>query len=145
MNDNMGQPEFRNYMKPPTTSEHGYHSQHNIFVIMSMVMGGLALSSCTFIFSTLVTGGLSILFAILSKGNSNKMQFMSKAGVVSSIAGIFLSVIITSAFVYLTFHTSEYRELLNETYEQMYGQTFDEALEEMYPSVQGGDANGNEN
>ena len=78
------------------------------------------------------------MFAILSKGRHLKMHFMAKAGIATSIAGIVLSVVITSSVVYLMFNNQEYRDLLNTTYESMYGMTFDEALEEMYPSTQGG-------
>ena len=112
--------------------------QPNIFMILSMVMGILTFMSSAFIFIALVTGGLSILFAILSKGNHPRMNFLSKAGITASVTGILFSVILTSSVIYLVFNSSEYRELLNTTYESMYGETFDEVLEEMYPSLQGG-------
>lgn len=110
----------------------------NSFMMLSLLMGVLAFTSCSFIFTAMIAGGLSILFAILSKGNHPKMHFTAKSGITASIAAMVLSVIITSFTVYMVFHNPEYREMLNTTYESMYGMTFDEALEEMYPSTQGG-------
>lgn len=110
----------------------------NIFMMLSLTMGILAFTSCTFIFTAMIAGGLSILFAILSKGNHPKMHFMAKSGIIASVFSIILSVIITASMFYLVFHSPQYREALNTTYESMYGKTFDEALEEIYPSTQGG-------
>lgn len=110
----------------------------NSFMMLSLLMGVLAFSSCSFIITTMIAGGLSILFAILSKGNHPKMHFMAKSGITASVFAMILSIIITSATVYLVFHDPQYREMLNTTYESMYGMTFDEALEEIYPSTQGG-------
>lgn len=110
----------------------------NIFMILSLTMGILAFTSCTFIFTALIAGGLSILFALLSKGNHPKMHFMAKSGIIASVVSMILSVLITSSIIYMFFNSPEYRQMLNTTYESMYGMTFDEALEEMYPSLQGG-------
>ncbi len=110
----------------------------NIFMILSLTMGILAFTSCTFIFTALIAGGLSILFAILSKGNHPKMHFMAKSGIITSVVSMILSVLITSSIIYMFFNSPEYRQMLNTTYESMYGMTFDEVLEEMYPSLQGG-------
>ena len=110
----------------------------NVFMMLSLMMGVLAFTSCTFIFTAMIAGGLSILFAILSKGNHPKMHFMAKSGIIASVFSIILSVIITASTVYLVFHNPQYREMLNTTYESMYGITFDEALEEINASTQGG-------
>jgi len=110
----------------------------NAFMMLSLLLGVLAFTSCSFIFTAMIAGGLSILFAILSKGNHPKMHFIAKSGVMASVAAMVLSVIITAFTVYMVFYNPEYRKMLNTTYESMYGITFDEALEEMYPSTQGG-------
>ncbi len=106
----------------------------NTFMTLSLLMGVLAFTSCSFIFTAMIAGGLGILFAVLSKGKHPKMHFIAKSGVAASVAGMVLSVIITGFTVYMVLHNPEYREMLNTTYESMYGMTFDEALEEIYPS-----------
>ncbi|MBE5880929.1 MAG: hypothetical protein E7289_01270 [Lachnospiraceae bacterium] len=139
MEQNIEQPDFQEYLDSTDVSQYTERPQKpNIFMMLSLMMGILAFTSCTFIFTAMIAAGLSILFAILSKGNHSKMNFMAKSGITAAIVGLVLSVIITSSAVYLVFNSPEYRELLNTTYESMYGQTFDEALEEMYPSTQGG-------
>ncbi len=140
MDQNNGQQDFQEYLDTSaaiqyTTEQPG---KPNTFTMLSVLTGIFAFMSCSFIFTALIAGGLSILFAILSKGKYSKMHFMAKSGIAASIAGIVLSVIITSSVVYLVFNSPQYRELLNTTYESMYGMTFDEALEEIYPSTQGG-------
>nr|MBQ8253141.1 hypothetical protein [Lachnospiraceae bacterium] len=139
MDQNTEQQDFQTYLDTSSSAQYAQRPQQpNIFMIMSLIMGILTFMSCAFIFFAMVTGGLSILFAILSKGNHPKMSYPARAGITASVAGIILSVILTSAVFYLVFNSSEYRELLNTTYESMYGESFDEALEEIYPSLQGG-------
>ncbi len=142
MEQNKEQQDFQEYLDASAAVQITERPiKPNIFMMLSLMMGVLAFTSCTFIFTAMIAGGLSILFAILSKGNHPKMHFMARSGIIASIAAMILSVIITSATVYMVFHSPQYREMLNTTYESMYGMTFDEALEEIYPSTQGGGVN----
>ncbi len=140
MDQNKEQQDFQEYLDASAAVQYTTERpiKTNVFMILSLMMGVLAFTSCTFIFTSLIAGGLSILFAILSKGNHPKMHFMAKSGIAAAIGGMVLSVIITSSVVYLVFHSPEYRKMLNTTYESMYGMTFDEAIEEIYSSTQGG-------
>lgn len=142
MEQHTEQTDFQDYLDSSVASQYIERPQRiNIFTILSLVMGILAFTSCTFIFTAMISAGLSILFAILSRGNHPKMHFMARSGISISVFGLILSVAITSSIIYLVFNSPEYRELLNTTYESMYGETFDEALERAYPSLQGGDLN----
>jgi hypothetical protein len=105
----------------------------NAFMVLSLVMGALAMISCSFIFISLIAGGLSILFAILSKGNDRRMQTMPKAGILTGITGMVLSVVITGATVFLFMSDSSYRQQLNEACEQIYGVSFDDMMEGELP------------
>ncbi len=139
MDPNTQNQDFQAILESSAPSQHAEKPQQpNIFMILSLIMGFITFMSCAFIFLAMITGGLSILFAILSKGNHTKMNYAAKAGITASVIGMVFSVMITSSIFYLVFNNSQYRELLNTTYESMYGETFDEALEEMYPSLQGG-------
>lgn len=139
MEQNTEQQDFQAYLESSSPEQYAEKPQQpNIFMILSLIMGVLTFMSCAFIFFAMITGGLSILFAILSKGDHPKMNYAARAGITASVVGIIFSVILTSSVFYLVFNSSEYREMLNTTYESMYGQTFDEALEEAYPSLQGG-------
>lgn len=139
MDHNREQQDFQEYLEASAAVQISERPiKPNAFMMLSLMMGILTFTSCTFIFTALISGGLSILFALLSKGNHPKMHFMARSGITASIAGMVLSLIITASTIYLVFNNPQYRELLNTTYESMYGMTFDEALEEMYPSTQGG-------
>ena len=139
MEQNKDQQDFQKYLDASAAVQITERPiKPNIFMMLSLTMGILAFTSCTFIFTAMVAGGLSILFAILSKGNHPKMHFMAKSGITISTIALILSVIITSSAVYLVFNSPEYRELLNTTSESMYGETFDEALEKATSSTQGG-------
>lgn len=141
MEQNSDQQDFREYTDTPASSNNIERPiKTNAFMMLSLVMGILAFTSCTFIFVACIAGGLSILFAILSKGNHPKMHFLAKSGITASVAAMVLSVIITSSMVYLVFHNTQYREMLNTTYESMYGITFDEAMENVYPSIKEGES-----
>lgn len=99
--------------------------QNNGFVFLSLIMGIIAFLSSAFIPGALVAGALSILFAILSKGKDTRMQFLPKIGIVASVAGILLSIIITAAVAFLIFSNenirNEFVAIYNEMYEEMYG------------------------
>lgn len=139
MNQTTEQPNFQEYLDSTAASQYSERPQQtNIFTMLALVMGIFAFTSCTFIFTAMIAAGLSILFAILSKGRHPKMHFIARSGITASIVGLIFSIVITSSALYLVFHNPEYRELLNTTYESMYGETFDEALESIVPSTQGG-------
>ena len=107
----------------------------NAFMILSLCMGILCITSCSVIFISMITGGLSILFAILSRGSDKKMQILPKIGIVSSVLGLICSVCVTVSVCYLMIHDSTYREQVNEACEQVYGMSFDDMLKEMYPEL----------
>lgn len=106
--------------------------RRNAFMILSLCMGILCFTSCSIIFISMITGGLSILFAILSKGNDHKMHTMPRTGVLISVFGILCSLCVTISTCYMILHDDSYRAQLNEACEQIYGVSFDEMLEEMY-------------
>lgn len=107
-----------------------YSSKSNSFTILSLCFGMIAIATCSMFFIALPAGGLSILFAILSKGRERKMQAICKAGIITSAIGMFLSVIITGAAFYMMFSNPDYRQQLNDMSQQMYGETFDDMLKE---------------
>ena len=103
--------------------------QQNMFMTLSLVFGLLAFFTCMFVVTPFIFGGLSIIFAILSKTSKEKFSTSAIAGLASSIAGI-VCVFVLMVYSYILISTPEYREMLNKTYEQMYGQSFDEMLED---------------
>ena len=103
--------------------------QINTFTILSLILGVMAVFSITTIVFPFFFGSLSIIFAVLAKGSSLKMDFMSKAAVAASLSGIILSFSITAGTIYLLVTNEDFRGQINERYEETYGFTLDEYWE----------------
>ena len=101
-------------------------------MLISMCMGVLSIITSPLFFLSLPLAGLSILFAILSKGKELRMDIMAKVGVITSSLGIVCCALLTAVMVMLVLFSPAYRSRLNETSQMMYGQTFDELMEMQY-------------
>ncbi len=104
------------------------------FALVSMIMGICSLATFCTIFLPLVLGALGIIFAILSKRRGKKMESSAVTGVITSALGlgvalVFCIISIGSAFVMLQ---PENRDQLNELYENSFGMTYEEYVEEFY-------------
>ena len=101
----------------------------------ALVCGLLSIILCiTGVFS-LPIGALGIIFALLSRRKGMKMSLMSKIGVWMSSVGVLFAVLAVStvlAMMPTLLQDPEYRELFNNTYEQIYGEDFDSFLEDSY-------------
>lgn len=125
-----------NKKEPQQYPHYGYKPpRSNAFMILSLSFGIISITSCSVIFISMIACGLSILFAILSRGNDRKLSGICKAGVVTSVFGLVCSVIVTAGACYLMLHDTEYRKQMNEACEQIYGVTFDEMLKQTYPQL----------
>lgn len=124
-NTNNYQQDFPHYGYVPARS--------NGFMIVSLVLGILAIMSCSLIFTSFIFGGLGILFALLSRGKDKSTTGLATGGIVTSALGIGLATVIGAVSVYLIFCVPEYHQMLNDTCEQMYGITFDEMMDGELP------------
>lgn len=105
------------------------------FAIASLVLGVLALMGFCTILLSFVFGGLSILFAILSRRKAKQLPGLSLGGLLCSISGIalaFVMLIMVLASLPSLLRNEAYMQQLNNTYESLYGQSFEEMLEESY-------------
>lgn len=103
----------------------------NKFVTASLILGLLAIVTSMFIITPFIFGALSIIFAILSRRGNEKMSGSAIAGISASLFGMAGIVFMIGVVYYLIFNVPEYRELINQQYEQMYGESFDEMLEDI--------------
>lgn len=110
-------------------------TKKNPFIAASVLMGILSiLSSCTIILS-MIFGSLGIIFGILAHRKGQKMETDLTVGIVTSSIGLGFSIIIFIVALIFSFSmldNPEYREYMNQVSEQMYGESLDEMLEEMY-------------
>lgn len=110
-------------------------STNNSFAIASLVLGLLALVTLCTAILPLPLGALSILFAVLSRRKKRQLNTTALIGVVSSVCGMAMSlVIVVMSFMMLPsmMQSEEYREQLNTMSEAMYGISFDDMLEDAY-------------
>lgn len=116
------------YQKPYYGSD-----KESSFSSVALFMGILAiLSSCTFMFG-IIFGCLALLFAHLAKRRRKPLSGNASVGVTTGIIGICLSVVIfVTSLIQLPTQLKDpqFRQLFNETYESLSGQTFDELLEQ---------------
>lgn len=79
---------------------------------------------------SLMFSSLAILFAVLSKGSSLKLHSFAVTGISLAVISIVFSVSITAYSIFMVWTDPMQREAFNRSYEQMYGITFDQALDE---------------
>ena len=127
-NGNSGVPP---YYAPPT------RHPGSAFATASLVLGIITILSAFTgtVFPPLVCGGLSIILALLSKGNDRVMLPNAKVGVLTGILGLILNVLVVAGAFLLLFTEPELKEdfhrQLNQYYEYFYGESFDDAWDEI--------------
>lgn len=111
--------------------------RQNGFITAAMITGVLALlmSFTMTIYPSIVLGSLSIIFALLSKGDDRKMQLTSKIGASTGFLGLAISVVMLAVSLYMIIAIPEYREdftqQFNQMYEQIYGESFEDSLKSL--------------
>ncbi len=92
-----------------------------------------ALFACTcgscIIFGSMFFGGMSILFAVLSKGKSLKMHIIGIIAIVISVCSLVFSTFITGFSVYTFVSDPQMRQETYDEYEAMTGHSFEEEYE----------------
>ena len=73
-----------------------------------------------------IFGGLSVIFAVLSKGNKAQYQLNAKIAIIVSCLALIGNTAYTGFAVYTIFFNEEYRQQLDETFEQLYGMDMEE-------------------
>lgn len=73
-----------------------------------------------------IFGGLSIIFAVLSKGNTAHYQFNAKVAILVSCLALLENTLYTGLAFYNVFFNETYRQELDETFEKMYGMDMEE-------------------
>lgn len=103
----------------------------NRFAVYSRILGITCLLLAFFnsYLVSFVVGGIAIILGLLSRGDS-PLSRQAKIGVFSAAIGLIANAGILSYNVYLVFTVPEYRQELNRAYEQIYGTSLEEALQQ---------------
>ncbi len=105
------------------------------FAGAALILGIFAILSIPTVFFPLPLSALSILFAVLAHRRGKKWELSCIAGMVTSIVSLVISLtlIITSiAMIPTLLKTPAYRDQLNAISKQLYGESFDDVVEELY-------------
>ncbi len=99
---------------------------------VSLFLGLAALFSVLTVFVPLISGGLAIVLALLSKGYAKKMSGPARIGCTCAITGICITVFIL-AYSAITIFTNpnlliQLGRQYDATYESMYGQSAEDAF-----------------
>lgn len=88
------------------------------------------LAVITALFGTMIFpfifGGLSIIFAVLSKGSTASYQLNAKIAILISCLALLGNTAYTGFMIYNIGFNEEYRQELNETFEMIYGMDMEE-------------------
>ncbi len=127
-NNNGCNPNYGRYAYPVNVSEPG-----SKLATAAMVLGIISIISCfTFtIYPAFITGSIAIVLALLSKGRLQKMLNKARIGIICAIIGLVSNALLIIGCVAL-YYTNDYvRAQVNQMYEEQYGQTLDEMIEEI--------------
>lgn len=109
--------------------------RRNPFTTASLILGiSSLLTLCTAVLP-LPLGALGILFAILSYRRGKRMDTMAITGIATSCAGMFFSLaalVMACAMMPSMLRNQEYRDMLNNYSESIYGQSYDDLFKDAY-------------
>lgn len=101
----------------------------NTFATISLIFGILTFLSLVTVVLPYVFGSLAIIFAILSKGSSLKMDSLAKTAVTISLSGILLITAFAGNTLYRLNTDEEYRANISAEFEKIYGMSLEEYME----------------
>ena len=126
MNENNWQGQQYQFEQPLRHKANSMATAANILGIATIVTTIM----CT-VYLPFITGGLAILFAILSKGSARQMSRPAKTGVTAGIIGLAMNILLI-AMVWIVYTTNpEIHQQVNDIFEQRYGITIDEMIDEL--------------
>lgn len=108
----------------------------NTMATAAMITGILSALSLIFIllFPILpfILGGVSIVLAMLSRGSGKQFSSHAKTGLATSICSISAVFLLTVVVCICLFTSDTFMEEFNQTYEEYYGESFDDFYEFYY-------------
>lgn len=103
----------------------------NSFAFFARTMGIAAIFCTIFsvLYGTLLFGGMAIILAWLSKGESAQMCKIAKVGLGAGITALVVQIGMLVFSLYSLIYVPEFREKFDTLYEQMYGEPLDETID----------------
>lgn len=128
-NQNQGDPPVHYQFEQTAPPRNGMVAAASVLGLATIVTTIL----CT-VYIPFITGSLAILFALLSKGNSSRMNPAAMTGLTSAVVGLIMNVILIVTVVVLYLTNPVIHEQADRLFEQRYGMTIDEMWDELQHS-----------
>lgn len=112
------------------------------FATAALILGLLSIMTAIMgtVYPPLLCGGLAIILAILSKGKDRAMLTNAKVGMTTGIVGLIVNVAVVVSTLLLFFNNPQFQEevhtQLNQYYEALYGESFDDAWSEIQDALE---------
>ena len=118
-----------NMKQPPLYNRHSEQME-----TASLVLGIIAIASCTCIYLSIPCGALAIIMASLSRGG--RMHYGSKAqiGMILGILGLVFTLALYSVCVAYAFYEYGSIEGILQAYSDMYGIDYESLMQQLYPA-----------
>lgn len=132
------QPGVPPYYIPPT------RHPGSGFATASLVLGIIAILTAFVgtVYPPVICAGLSVLLALLSRGGDRVLLPNARVGVITAVLGLVVNIVVVISAFLLIFTNPEanrqFHDQLNRYYEQFYGESFDDAIEEIREGFTGG-------
>lgn len=96
----------------------------------AQILGVMAIISVftMLIYPAFIMGALAIILAFLSKGADLHMTDKAKTGMTTGIVAVVANIALIGVVLALLFSDGVYKQEINKVCKQMYGQTFDDML-----------------
>lgn len=128
---NNQQPNYYNNVRKPA-------QPNRKLVMTSFILGIAALASTILmtVYIPIILGGIAIMMAILSRNRDGIFQTKAKIGMRLAICAMVANFVILGFTTYYLLRNPdilrEYGSMYNDVYEQLYGESFDEIMEDYY-------------
>lgn len=122
------------YQRPgqsPGSSGHVHNeAPANSFASASLTLGIIAIASVITmtIFPAIILGSLSIILALMSRGAELTFHSKARTAIILAAISLFSNVALVGSVTYAIVGDNSIHDQLNQTYEEMFGMTYDELL-----------------
>ncbi len=123
---------------------HGYYDQPthptgHAMATAALLLGVGALTTCWTFYFSIILGCLSITFALLSKGFEKKMFGSAKIGLICSVTGIVIAILmLAGSIIYLLQNPGvllDFGKQTDQMIQQIYGQSTESILGQSYEDM----------
>lgn len=126
-NSNMQNTNAQGAYPPHPGEAGGLPTASRICGIISFGLGILSVTACCLGYLSIPLGALGILFAMLSRRIGKQMPPTCKSGIILSVIGIVVGLVMMATTIYITITDPQFWEQTQETmelYEEMYEETY---------------------